>query len=141
MVFGEFKVNTQGFEEWVITVHNRFPSMVNTMLKVHKMLDDYVSKIVPYDTGRLESSFHPIIYDYSPTLIEMHSRYTAIDPYDGYDYAEYQHIGIDWQTGAPLYHPNGRESEYLLKGIMATHDRIIVMIEHDYLSLFNGGII
>lgn len=136
----EFRVNTEAFQEWIYQVHNRFQTMVETMLKIHKLLDDKTSPIVPFETGRLESSFHPIIYDNSPSFIELHSRYTAIDPYDGYDYAEYQHIGIDWQTDMPLNHPNGRESLFLLKGIQASEGRIMTMIETDYLSLFSGGI-
>ena len=135
-----FTVNTEGYEEWVYQMHHRFQGMVKTMIEIHNLIEKNTTPLVPLDTGRLEHSFHPIIYDHSPMYIELHSRYTAIDPYDSYDYAEYQYEGVDWQTGEPLRHPRRGESFYLLKGVQASESMIWTMIETDYLSLFNGGL-
>ena len=133
-------VKSEDFEEWIYQMHHRFQQMVQTMKDIHYLIQANTNQRVPLDTGRLEESFRYDIVRQDDFFIEMHSIYSARSPIDGYDYAEYQHTGINWRTGALLNHPKRGEQFYLLKGVQASESMMWTMLEQDYLSLFQGGI-
>ena len=150
-------VNDEGFEEWLYTLHNRFLDMVQTMIDVFEVIKATINRegLVPLDTGRLETSFHYVMYE-NTQFIEMYPTYSAVDPRSGYDYAFYQHElenrGM-WTYsaytragyyGASNHHRHGTRGtdHYLFKGIdkAMSEGLMWTIIEQDYMELFNGGL-
>ena len=157
MIEMEFKVDAEGFEEWLFSLHHRFLDMVQTMIDIHYLIQANTNQRVPLDTGRLESSFRYDIVRQDEFFIEMHSIYSAIDPDSGFDYAYYQYdedINLRWggtnslydraRAGYPVgnHHRHGTrgQSLYLLRGVRASKNMMWTILEQDYLSLFYGGI-
>jgi len=154
----EFKVETEEFEDWLYKVHNRFLSMVQTLIDIHYLIYANTNQRVPLDTGRLEESFRYDITRQDEMFIEIHNIYSAVDPKYGFDYAEYQHNLVGrgkgtysrytranswyYSVGTTNHHRHGTrgESFYLLKGVQASESMMWTIIEQDYLSLFYGGI-
>ena len=155
----EFKVDSEGFEEWLFSLHHRFLGMVQTMVDIHYLIQANTNQLVPLDTGRLEESFRYDIVRQDESFIEMHSIYSATDPDSGFDYAYYQHELM--RRGVGVYTAYSRDKNaypntlsrgnrhrhgirgtdhYLLKGIHASESMMWTIIEQDYLSLFYGGI-
>lgn len=139
----DFRVDADGFQEWLFELHHRFVSMVQTMIDIHYLIQANTNQRVPLDTGRLEESFRYDIVRQDEFFIEMHSIYSAIDPNSGFDYAYYQHDEIEtWQH----YNTANRKGQmrgeqfYLAKGVRASESMMWTLIEQDYLSLFYGGI-
>ena len=139
----DFRVNAEGFQEWLFNLHHRFPKMVQTMVDIHYLIQANTNWRVPLDTGRLEESFRYDIVRQDEFFIEMHSIYSAVDPDSGFDYAYYQHDKIEtWQH----YNTANRRGDmrgqqyYLTEGIRASESMMWTLIENDYLSLFYGGL-
>lgn len=163
MIEFDFKVETEAFEEWLFNLHHRFQQMVQTLIDVHYLIQANTNQLVPLDTGRLEESYHYNLVRQDESFIELHSVYDAVDPESGFHYAEYQHelmnrgaTGNYWYFGsASNYyralqgHPVGNHhrhgtrgvDHYLLKGVQASESMMWTIIETDYLSLFNGGVL
>ena len=142
MIDFEFKVDAEGFEEWLFSLHHLFLEMVQTMVDVHYVIQRYTKKKVPLDTGQLEESFRYDIVQANEFFIELHSIYSALGS-TGFDYAYYQHDEIEtWQH----YLSNNRRGEhrgqqyYLREGVRDAEPMMWTIIEQDYLSLFYGGI-
>ena len=153
----EFEVDTSGFEEWIHTVHNRFPQMVQTLIDVFHLIQANTNQLVPLDTGRLESSFYYQLYENIPSSLEMHYIYDAVDPKYFFHYAYYQHelehrgrgsysrytrAKQSYFTSGSNHHRHGTRGtdHYLFKGIQASESMMWTIIEQDYLSLFYGGL-
>ena len=142
MIEMEFKVDAEGFEEWLFSLHHRFLSMVRTMVDIHYLIQANTNQRVPLDTGRLESSFRYDIVRQDEFFIEMHSIYSATDPNSGFDYAFYQH---EMPTSSHYKNANRKgqmrgQYHYLTRGIRASRTMMWTILEQDYLSLFYGGI-
>lgn len=161
MIEFDFKVETEAFEEWLFNLHHRFQQMVQTLIDVHYLIQANTNQLVPLDTGRLEESYHYNLVRQDESFIELHSVYDAVDPKSGFHYAEYQHelMGRDttkYYLGSPSYYQRARggrpvgnhhrhgyrgTDHYLLKGVQASESMMWTIIETDYLSLFNGGVL
>lgn len=112
-------------------LENRFHRMVQTMKDVAYLIQANTNQRVPLDTGRLEESFSVEVIEDTSEFIEVHAIYDAIDPDDGFHYAEYQHEEVEtWQ------HPIRGEQFYLYNGVLASESMAYSMIKSDYLSLF-----
>lgn len=155
MIEMEFKVDAEGFEEWLFSLHHRFLDMVQTMIDIHYLIQANTNQRVPLDTGRLEESFRYDIVRQDEFFIEMHSIYSATDPNSGFDYAFYQHElmfrGVGTyslysraKSGYPVgnHHRHGTRGQwhYLERGVDASRSMMWTILEQDYLSLFYGGI-
>ena len=134
-------VKSEDFEEWIYQMHHRFQQMVQTMKDIHYLIQANTNQLVPLDTGRLEESYRYTLTS-NDFFIELHSIYSAISPYDGYDYAYYQYM-LPTESHYRSTNRKGQargEQFYLLKGVQASESMMWTMLEQDYLSLFQGGI-
>lgn len=125
---------------YLYTIKGRYFMMLEAMIDVAKVVESNTLPLTPYKTGRLGESFRWEVLEYNKDFIEVGVIMDAVDPYDGFHYAEYQHTGINWKTGEPLHHPPPRagQSWYLKEGINASKSMAYEIIEEDYLSLFSG---
>lgn len=141
------EVNDAEFRTWLTQMEYRIQTMVNTLMSVAQLVELNTQRFVPYNYDKpwgeehLETSFVAV-----PTgearegFIEVEVGYSAIDPRDGYDYAEYVHTGIDWRTGSPLnFQKSTAQAQYLWKGLELSEEQGFREIETDYLSLFRGS--
>jgi len=158
----KFTLQSEQFEEYLFGLHYLFYEMVQTMIDVYSVIQERMNaeSLIPLDTGRLEESFRYDLVRQEPNFIEMHYVFDAVDPDNGFHYAEYQHElmyrGV-WRyyMGSPSYyvrakkgHPVGNHhrhgtrgtDHYLLKGVQGSESLMWTIIEQDYLSLFYGGI-
>lgn len=124
-----FEIESEEFEEWVLTARSRFETMVLTMVDVAELIHANTNQRVPLDTGRLEESFHWVLKEESSDKIMVEVIYDAEDPKTGFHYAEYQHNRL-------LRHPKRGEAFYLYKGIQASKSMAYSIIETDFMSLF-----
>ena len=132
MIEFDFEIDDSDFKEWANITRNNFLMMTTTMINVAEMIDLNTRPFVPVETERLRKSFKYVFTEKSSDFIEMEIGYDAVDPRNGFMYAEYQHE----TTG--LHHPRGGEPFYLFKGIKSSLSEAFEMIETDYLSLFRG---
>ncbi|MGX8715335.1 MAG: hypothetical protein ACSW8A_06245 [Lachnospiraceae bacterium] len=138
----EFKVDDDGFQEWLFGLHYLFAEMVQTMVDIHHLIQANTNQLVPLDTGKLEESFRYDIVRQDYSFIEMHSIYSALGS-TGFDYAYYQHDKIATSQHYNTANRKGQmrgEQFYLAKGVRASESLMWTIIEQDYLSLFYGGI-
>lgn len=134
------EIHSEAFENELNEIQLRVRSMSDTLTTVAHLVESNTEPLVPVDTTRLLKSFVAV-----PTgkatkgIIEVEIGYSAHDPRDYYDYAEYTHTGIDYRTGDLIHwQKQGAEREYLIKGIVRSEEEAIKLIEGDYLSLFGG---
>ena len=127
-----FEVDTSSFIEYMDELHWRFLEMVQTMMDVAELVKANTLPLTPRETGRLGESFRYVVWDANPDFIEVEVKMDAVDPRDGYRYAEYQHETFG------LHHQYG-QMWFLKAGIYASRGMAFEMIEKDYLSLFNEG--
>ena len=136
------EVHDEGYQNWVTGVLGQVKTMVDTLQSIAHMIEMQGREFVPVDTTRLERSFRSVPVSETVGIYEVELGYSALDPRDNYDYAEYVHIGIDYRTGKPLnFQKPNATSEYLFKAVEMSEAEGIKLIEMDYLSLFKGAII
>lgn len=118
---------------YLYTVRGRFFMMLRTMIDVAKIIQANTLPLTPYETGQLGESFTWHTLEYNREFIEVEVQMDAVDPDNGFHYAEYQHE-------EDLYHPPPRAGQqyYLRDGINASKNMAYEIIEQDYLSLFRG---
>lgn len=165
MSFVEFTVQSEGFEEWIFDMHHRFQQMVQTLIDIHNLImaEMNAKSLIPLDFGYLEQSYHYNLVRQDESFIEIHSVFDPVDPDNGFHYAEYQHELEDrgmrgnlFYFGSPSYyyrallgnpvgnhHRHGTRGtdHFLSEGVEMAMPTAWTMIETDYLSLFNGGIL
>jgi hypothetical protein len=127
----ELKVDVDDFRTYLYTVRGRFSIMLQAMIDVAEVIHANTLPLTPLDTGQLGESFSWQTLKYSREFIEVEVKMDAIDPNNGFHYAEYQH-----ETEG-LYHPHG-QMWYLRDGIHASRSMAYEIIEQDYLSMFGG---
>jgi hypothetical protein len=134
------EIHTEEFEQALTEVEMRVHTMVNTLQEVARLVESNTEPLVPVDTTRLLTSFVAVpVGKATKGLIEVEIGYSAHDPRDYYDYAEYTHTGIDYRTGDEIqWHKSTAQREYLIKGIVKSENEAFKLIEGDYLSLFRG---
>ena len=132
------EIHTEAFEQELTEIQLRVHTMSNTLMEVARLVESNAEPLVPVDTTRLLRSFRAV-----PTgeahkgWIEVEIGYSALDPRDNYDYAEYTHTGIDYRTGGEIkWHKPTAQREYLIKGIVRSEGEAMKLIENDYLSMF-----
>lgn len=131
----EFVVNDNNFQEWVAEVKSNFQIMMEAMIDVAEVVKAETLPRTPLDTGRLGESFkYTVLADNSKQKL-VQVQMSAINPETGYDYAWIQH---DDPVSRPPYHHIHGENKFLLKGIQASEDLAMRIIEQDYLSMFAG---
>ena len=136
MTFIKISVDDKGFRDWVEEVKSNFHIMVETMKDVAEIVKAETLPRTPFETGRLGESFrYTVLTDNSKQKV-IQIQMTALNPRTGYDYALIQHEN-PLPPRAPYHHVYGG-SHFLLKGIQASEDMSMKIIEQDYLSLFNG---
>ena len=128
----ELKADTDEMIDYLRTVGSRFYTMVNTMKSVATIIELETIPYVPLDTSALEQSFEYKIVE-SGNFIIMDVGFDAVDEKSGFHYALYQHEH-------KLNHPKRGTDHYLTLGIMDSRQEYFELIEKDYLSLFNGGV-
>lgn len=144
MIFVE--VLDEEFQAWLNTLEVRIQTMRQTLLDIAEMIELNTQRFVPYDYNKPWTEEHlETSYKYAPSgnpqegFIEVEIGYSAIDPRDGYDYADYIHTGVDYRTGKPLhFQKSTAEDHYLWKGMELSKAEGFREIETDYLSLFKG---
>lgn len=140
------EIHTEEFEQALTEVEMRVHTMVNTLQEVARLVESTAEPLVPYDFDKPRSSPHLLdsfvavpTGEASRGWIEVEIGYSALDPRDYYDYAEYTHKGIDYRTGSPIHWQKPTaESQYLLKGLNRSFDDAMRLIKGDYLSMFGG---
>lgn len=132
------EIHTEAFEQGLTEIQLQVHTMSDTLMEVARLVESVAEPLVPVDTRRLMDSFSAVpTGKASKGWIEVEIGYSAIDPRDFYDYAEYTHTGIDWRTGEPInWHKQTAESQYLLKGLHNSFEDSMQLIKGDYLSLF-----
>ena len=135
-----FRVEDDSFELWLDSLQYKMVEVMKaTLLNIAHTVEMQGRKYVPVDTTRLEMSYRAVTLSESANLIEIQMGYSALNPKDNYDYAEYTHIGIDYRTGKPLrFQKTGATSQYLFKAVDEAMVQGWQEIEGDYLSLFRG---
>ena len=128
-----FTVNTSDFIEWANEVKARYPQMVRTMQNVAEIIRLETIVYVPLDTSALEQSYEYVVREASPFIL-LKVGFDAVDEKSGFHYAYYQHEN-------ELHHPRRGIRKYVTVGIMDARFEFFELIEKDYLSLFNGGVI
>ena len=132
------EVHDEEFQTWLNSLETRIQVMRQTLLDIGHMVEMQGRKFVPVDTTRLEMSYRSYL-DSGEGFIEIQMGYSALDPRDNYDYADYIHTGIDYRTGEPLnFQKTGAEAQYLYKAIDMAEAEGFKEIKTDYLSLFKG---
>lgn len=141
------EIQTLELEEYLSTVQMQVYTMRNTLMTIADMVELDTEPLVPYDYNKpwgqphLQTSFKAVPISDNEGWIEVELGYSAIDPRDGFDYAEYTHTGIDYRTGNLIkWQKATAQREYLIKGIVRTEGEAMKLIEGDYLSLFRGAI-
>lgn len=121
------------FQTYLYTIRGRFHLMLQAMIDVAGIIQANTLPLTPFETGQLGESFTWKTLNYSWDLIEVEVQMDAVNPRDGFHYAEYQH-------NMPLNHPSPRAGQqfYLRDGINASKSMAYEIIEQDYLSLFRG---
>ena len=128
----EFKVTgIESTKTYLYTIRGRFFHMLQAMIDVAELVKANTLPLTPLETGRLGESFQWQVMKYSRDFIEVEVKMDAVDPYNGYHYAQYQHDTFG------LHHPHG-QMWYLRAGIHASKSMAYEIIEQDYLSLFGG---
>ena len=130
----EFKVEYEGFVEWVSQMEASIHMMVHTLQSVAEIVRMKTIPYVPLDTSALEQSFDYRIVDNSPYFV-MAMGFDAVDEKSGFHYAQYQHDTIG------LHHPRRGIHHYLTVGVLDARFDAFKLIEKDYLSLFQGAVI
>lgn len=135
----KFTVQDEEFLSWLDSLRYKIQTMTRTLMDIAHIVEMQGRQFVPVDTTRLEQSYRAVIVSESSEMIAVEMGYSSLDPRDGYDYAEYTHIGIDWRTGKPLnFKKKGATAQYLYKAVDMAMAEGWVEIEGDYLSLFRG---
>ena len=135
----KFEVHDEEFLSWLDSLQYKIQIMSRTLMEIAKTVEMQGRQFVPVDTTALEQSFRAVPVSESNSLIAVEMGYSSLNPRDGYDYAEYTHIGIDWRTGRPLnFQKKGATAKYLYKAVDLAMAEGWVEIEGDYLSLFRG---
>ena len=91
-----FTFEVKGVDElktYLYTIKGRYSVMLQAMIDVAKVVESNTLPLTPYETGRLGESFRWQVLEYSKDFIEVEVIMDAVDPRDGYHYAEYQHTG------------------------------------------------
>jgi len=140
------QVHDEEFRTWLERVEIQIRMMVNTLMSVAELVELNTQRFVPYDYNKhweaehLETSFVAVPTGHQREgFIEVEIGYSAIDPRDGYDYADYVHTGIDYRTGKPLrFQKSTAEDHFLWKGLELSEEAGFREIETDYLSLFRS---
>lgn len=136
------EVNDEEFQEWIIETQEQVVSvMISTLQSIATIIEYNADPLVPEDTSRLRRSFFSVPVGLTTEgFIEVEIGYSAHDPRDYYDYAEYTHTGIDYRTGDYIqWHKPSAQNEYLVKGIILSERDAFRLIETDYISLFRKG--
>ena len=118
------------FRTYLYTVKGRYSLMLQAMVDVAETVHANTMPLTPFETGRLGESFEWQVLEYNRDFIEVEVKMDAIDPENGFHYAQYQHDTFG------LNHPYG-QMWYLRGGIHASKSMAYEIIEMDYLSLFN----
>lgn len=121
------------FRTWLYTVKGRYSLMLQAMIDTAEVIKAETLPLTPYKTGQLGESFQWTVLEYSRNFIEVEVKMDAVDPNNGFHYAEYQH-------NKELVHPPPRAGQqyYLREGIYHSESMVYELIETDYLSLFEG---
>ena len=134
----KFEVHDEEFLLWLDSLQYKIRMMSRTLMDIAHTVEMQGRKFVPVDTTRLEMSFRAVPIS-NNGFIAVEMGYSALDPRDNYDYAEYVHTGIDYRTGKPLnFQKRDATSQYLYKAVDMAMAEGWVEIEGDYLSLFRG---
>lgn len=102
--------------------------IISSLNNVAHIIENQTQDKVPFRRGDLEHSFSWNIHDNSD-FVELEVGYSSIAP-DNYDYAYAQHE-IEYN------HPIKGQSHYLIDGIRDSSNEFFVLLEKDFLSLFN----
>lgn len=127
----EIKVDADEFKTYLYTIRGRFSIMLQAMIDVAEVIHANTMPLTPLDTGQLGESFSWQTLRYSKDMILVEVKMDAVDPNNGFHYAQYQHDTLS------LYHPHG-QALYLREGIHASESMAYEIIEQDYLSMFGG---
>lgn len=138
-------VITEELEQYLSEMEIRVRTMTNTLMTIADMIELNTEPLVPYDYNKpwgrphLQTSFKAVPISDNEGWVEVELGYSAIDPRDSFDYAEYTHTGIDYRTGNEInWQKSTAQREYLIKGIVRSESEAMKLIEGDYLSLFKG---
>lgn len=126
------KIDTSTWNGWINRMKQNVEKMSNLgESKYAVIIRETTTPLVPLETGRLIGSFITDLQGKYP-MTEVMLGYSAYDPKDGFNYAEYQHDVIRTEQ-----HPIQGVQFYLTKGIADSEGELFTEIEEDYLSCFH----
>ena len=154
--------NADEFIQYLNRVEHGFVYMIETMRDVARLVGENTQPITPIETGRLGRSYKWTVVTDNSRMKVLQVQMSALNSETGYDYAWIQHENFMYNHHKPL---GSREAEYkrwdahgyshisvtygyhqgqawyLRDGIRNSQDDAMILIEEDYLSLFQRGFI
>lgn len=125
-------IDTTPWMEWFNHIQEGVKQMDELMQSKYAVtVRETTTPFVPLETGRLIGSFITDLQGTYP-LTEVMLGYSAYDPRDGFNYAEYQHDVIRTEQ-----HPIQGVQYYLEVGLSHSEDLVFTEMEEDYLSCFH----
>jgi len=161
----EFELRNEAFLDYIDGVKYSFNAMIETMKTIaDKIVMKKTQMRTPIDTGKLSRSFRWKVVTDNSRMKVLQVQMSALNERTGYDYAWIQHENFSYKheskelgfvnyrksyfrdggydttwSNIDLWDHHKGEAKYLEWGIIDSRRDAFVMLERDYLSLFEYG--